>query len=99
MIWLCAAGVAAKPCSAVRYSQKTWTYPFENRKNIYRFAVSPDGLTAITVDEGVYVYRVAAQPELYRVIAASHTRRWQGSTSQPVPQGSSPSFQFQGTCL
>lgn len=31
---------------------KSWTYPFENRKNISRFAVSPNGLLMISVDEG-----------------------------------------------
>ena len=33
-------------------SNKSFTFPFENRKNIYRFAVSPNGLLMITVDEG-----------------------------------------------
>ena len=37
-------------------SNKSSTFPFENRKNIYRFAISPDGLLMITVDEGVSVY-------------------------------------------
>jgi len=33
-------------------SNKSFTFLFENRKNIYRFAVSPNGLLMITVDEG-----------------------------------------------
>ena len=33
-------------------SNKSFTFPFENRKNIHRFAVSPNGLLMITVDEG-----------------------------------------------
>ena len=31
---------------------KSWTYPFENRKNISCFAVSPNDLLMISVDEG-----------------------------------------------
>ena len=33
-------------------SNKSFTFPFENRKNIHQFAVSPNGLLMITVDEG-----------------------------------------------
>ena len=32
-------------------NNKSCTFPFENRQNIYRFAVSPDGLLMISVDE------------------------------------------------
>ena len=35
-------------------SNTSCTFPFENQKNIYRFAVSPDGLIMISVDEGMY---------------------------------------------
>ncbi len=33
-------------------SNKSCTFPFENQKNIYCFAVSPDGVLMISVDEG-----------------------------------------------
>lgn len=33
-------------------SNKSTTFPFENRKNIRRFAVSPDSVLLISIDEG-----------------------------------------------
>ena len=38
--------------SLAQCSNRSSTFPFENRKNIYRFAISPNGLLMITVDEG-----------------------------------------------
>jgi periodic tryptophan protein 2 len=32
-------------------NNKSCTFPFENRKNIYRFTISPNGLLLISVDE------------------------------------------------
>ena len=32
---------------------KSWTHPFENRTNISCFAVSPNGLLMISIDEGI----------------------------------------------
>lgn len=35
------------------FSNKSRTFPFENRKNITAIALSPDGKVLITVDEGM----------------------------------------------
>lgn len=34
------------------YSNKSFTFPFQNRKNIAAIALSPDGNILISVDEG-----------------------------------------------
>lgn len=34
-------------------SNKSWTYAFENRKNIAALALSPDGNVLISVDDGM----------------------------------------------
>ena len=34
-------------------SNRSWTLPFENHKNISRLAISGDGRTLISVDEGI----------------------------------------------
>lgn len=33
-------------------SNRSCTFPFENRKNVYRFTISPNGVLMITIDEG-----------------------------------------------
>jgi hypothetical protein len=40
-------------------SNKSYTFPFENRKNIAGIALSPDANVLVTVDEGVFnSYRI-----------------------------------------
>lgn len=51
------------PCS-----NKSWTYAFENRKNIAALALSPDGNVLISVDEGVSPpHNIAATSPHYRL--------------------------------
>ena len=45
-------------------SNKSFTFPFENRKNIHRFAVSPNGLLMITADEGQLISNSTRKPLL-----------------------------------
>jgi periodic tryptophan protein 2 len=35
-------------------SNKSYTFPFENRKNIAAIALSPDANVLVTVDEGAF---------------------------------------------
>jgi len=37
---------------SISLSNKSFTFPFENRKNIAAIALSPDGNVLISVDEG-----------------------------------------------
>jgi periodic tryptophan protein 2 len=39
-------------CNVVAHSHKCITLPFENRKNISRLALSPNGHTLLSIDEG-----------------------------------------------
>jgi periodic tryptophan protein 2 len=36
------------------HSNKSYTFPFENRKNITAIALSPDANVLVTVDEGMF---------------------------------------------
>ena len=45
-------------------SNKSFTFPFENRKNIHRFTVSPNGLLMITVDKGQLISSSTRKPLL-----------------------------------
>lgn len=42
----------------IQYSNKSHTFPFENRKNIAAIALSPDSNVLISVDEGMSVCMV-----------------------------------------
>jgi hypothetical protein len=54
--------VSGNPCrkfcaldlsNVIAYSNKSYTFPFENRKNIAVIALSPDSNVLISVDEGL----------------------------------------------
>ena len=55
-------GSTIGPCSSIMFfmfyvyvtiiSNKSWTLPFGNHKNIARICLSPDGRIIITVDDG-----------------------------------------------
>lgn len=38
---------------SVSCSNESSTFPFENRRNIYRFAVSPNEQLMVTIDNGI----------------------------------------------
>ncbi|KAH9919810.1 uncharacterized protein B0H18DRAFT_1026313, partial [Fomitopsis serialis] len=43
-------------------SNKSRTFPFENRKNIAAIALSPDSNVLVSVDEGMSHYNTLAEP-------------------------------------
>lgn len=75
-------------------SNKSFTFPFQNRKNIAALALSPNGNILITVDEGA----VTVLPVFIMPTYAS--RRWEGSPGQFSSGHCPSSFQFQkaGQC-
>ena len=40
-------------------SNRSWTLPFENNKNIVKICLSPDSNTVITVDEGEHNCKIS----------------------------------------
>ena len=52
-------------------SNRSCTFPFENRKNIYRFTISPNGLIMISVDEGDIIIIVARCLSIIKIDVAS----------------------------
>ena len=60
-LYTCLFLVLSHACSD---SNKSFTFPFENRKNIHRFAVSPNGLLMITVDKGQLISSSMRKPLL-----------------------------------
>lgn len=51
-LWLSFKSYDKTAISLLLLSNKSCTFPFENQKNVYCFAISPDGVLMISVDEG-----------------------------------------------
>ena len=45
-------------------SNKSYTFPFENRKNIVAIALSPDANVLLSIDEGMHYYHCIGTPGL-----------------------------------
>ena len=88
----------------LRYSNKSRTLPFENRKNITAIALSPDSNVLITVDEGqargIDLVSLKPSTNLFQMVAScSLTSRevWCYTTSTfTTPSGRYSSLQMEG---
>ncbi len=72
------------------FRNKSYTLPFENRKNITHVALSPDSNVLLTVDEGAFI-------NLRLCVKLIFSLRWQSSPIEFQKENSLASFQLQET--